>query len=1648
MRGDKIRAIRKTGRGRGRARRPLLESLEARQLLATYTVNATSEYIYPQPYPATPDPSLAMGLGDAINFSNRHAGVDRIVFAIDSGPQTIFLGSALPSITDPVTIDGTTQPGFSSPPIIGITPANASTTNVDGLNIQASNTVIKSLAIFGFTNADGIKISAANKVTIQGSNIGIDQSNSSSANKNGIEVVSGQNNLIGGSSDLNLYESNTISGNSRYGILLDPNSSKTTITGNFIGTNPSGTLAIPNYAGIYADSSSNNFIGSDKPYMGNVISGNSQYGVWLDLGSNNNVVQGNMIGVSGDASTKISNYIGIFDLYNNTGTIGGSTSGAGNVIGGNRADGLYLINLNNYVIQGNYIGTDPTGLIDLGNNFSGILESGSSGIQIGGTLAGAGNVIAFNGGGAFGGNLLGNGITLQSSNDRNIAILGNSIYSNAVLGIDLGGDGPTPNDNNVSDSDTGANGLQNYPVITKASTILGRSQVSGTFNSTPNTSFRLEFFASPPPPPSNPTAVVEGKSLLGYLDVTTDNSGNAPFNVILAKGTTVGYLISGTATTKPLANGSTSEFSPGVPVEVGTVADLSVTLTDNPDPATASTDISGFGLSLLDWGDGSSVPTTGNSMVYVGLDTSGLLQIRIFDSSGVMVTDTNETKLPAAKAAQIATLKQQIPSLMPPHVLTATETTQVLYEVSAIVESYVTYTATVVNSGSADATNVILTETLTGVALPNTTFDTTSLTASQGTISISQGQIVANLGAIPVGGSATVTVRVLPTVAGTISASASVAGGEIDVNTANNSADESTSVLSPADLSLQIDPPKTQAIAGQKVAFVVLVTNKGPDQAKNVALDLTLPDNSVATFEGAFPSQGTVSTPSGNTVHVDLGTLARGITTAIRVVLTPLNSGPLSLTGTLSFPQIDPDNSNNTATITTQVVNDSDLAVTLKPDQTAALSNQNLSYRALVGNMGPYAADNVIVTFQLPANSTFLSATSIPAAVGSAVLSPDGQTVTLNIGHLNAGAQAEVDLQVEATSSGAFVVSASAASDSGDTVPGNNTSSATIQIDPVDLQVVQSTLPTTAEIGQNLTYSLSVQNTGLAQATNVTVYDQLPDSVTYVSGSVAGGTVTYDSTTHKVTISIPSIAAGSSVPVSLIVVPTTSTTLSNSVAVTSDQTDQNPDNNNSTFSTQVSPADLSVSVSTQPESLDAGSPLTFTATVINNGPSKAPGVQYFQSLPANSRFVSINSSQGSLSYSNGQIIGSLGDLGTNGSATVTLVVVPLSGGSATSSASVSSGVIDTNSDNNLASAAATVTNRPGSIAFDSILYQAPENSGYAALTLTRTGGTQGSVSVVYTTLADGSAQAGVNFTPVSHVVTFADGEISKTVFVPVSADGTYESYTYLDVKLSDPTGGVSIGDPSITRLAIMNTDVDLLPLQVASTTLIASGSTINGVQVAFNKPLDPASAAALNNFFLIGPNGQGLLTFPPMYNPANNSVTIVPAAPLTSPGFYTLVINAAANGLHDYHGTVLDGNNDGLAGGNFVESFARGTSLAYADATGNFVNLSLSRGGLLEMFRDASGNAKSLNILPPASGRSTLYGSVQRVGPSATGSTNLGVVTGLSLPGPVRSGLTTPPFYVQSMVNSTTSFGVVRRPLRGQTRVAGVHLPRWFHRTV
>ena len=93
----------------------------------------------------------------------------------------------------------------------------------------------------------------------------------------------------------------------------------------------------------------------------------------------------------------------------------------------------------------------------------------------------------------------------------------------------------------------------------------------------------------------------------------------------------------------------------------------------------------GSDLRLMSWGDGSGVPTSGNDLVIVGIDNNGLLHIKVFDPSGKLVTDSDETQLPPAQARAISSLKQQLPGLLPPHVLTSVEKAQVISEATSIV---------------------------------------------------------------------------------------------------------------------------------------------------------------------------------------------------------------------------------------------------------------------------------------------------------------------------------------------------------------------------------------------------------------------------------------------------------------------------------------------------------------------------------------------------------------------------------------------------------------------------------------------------------------------------------------------------------------------------------------------------------------------------------------------------------------------------------------------------------------------------------------------------------------------------------------------------------------------------------------------------
>ncbi len=266
------------------------------------------------------------------------------------------------------------------------------------------------------------------------------------------------------------------------------------------------------------------------------------------------VIAGNFVGTDPSGLIADGNTEAIA-VSGNSNRIGGLAAGDRNLIAASiNAVGLRVSGDAN-VVQGNFIGVDATGRGNVGNHGPGIVVGGQ-GDTIGGTTPAAANVIAFNGG----------AIVIPDKETVGIAILRNSIFgadtnSRGVGGIDLDYDGVTPND--ACDADTGANGLQNYPVLTSAIAQDGAVDVGFTLNSAPSTLFRVEFFASSE---CDASGHGSGQFFLGAANVTTSAGCEAAASVHLPVCLDGELVVTGTATSP---EGDTSEFSACIPLTLG-----------------------------------------------------------------------------------------------------------------------------------------------------------------------------------------------------------------------------------------------------------------------------------------------------------------------------------------------------------------------------------------------------------------------------------------------------------------------------------------------------------------------------------------------------------------------------------------------------------------------------------------------------------------------------------------------------------------------------------------------------------------------------------------------------------------------------------------------------------------------------------------------------------------------------------------------------------------------------------------------------------------------------------------------------------------------------------------------------------------------
>jgi CSLREA domain-containing protein len=468
-------------------------------------------------------------------YSRSQLGDFVIKFNVGGPNPTIATNSVLPAITKRVLIDGNTG---------GATRVVLNGTNtpspIDGLVFSGNSggSAVHALVLQNFLGA--IRVGVPD-VSITGNYIGTSADGTTSSftnNEFGIHAFgSGNGVLIGGTNGVTpsgpcTGDCNLISGSSEYGVVFT--TSNVSIRGNFIGTNAAGTAALGNQVGIY-DAGSGAVIGGSAPGAGNLISGNSDYGI-RDFSDSSPSISGNKIGTNAAESAAIANDYGV--VLDIDGADLGVVGGAPNVISGNTQSGVSVFANANTIVN-NLIGTTEDGAA-IGN--------GEFGINVGEQLltdiglgASGGNTIAFNGS---------SGVIVGMS-ASSISIRGNSIFSNEFKGIEI---------------IAGGNNSLHPPEITSAAA----NSVTGTAT-----------LPSPKRPCPNCTIEVfsdnedEGRIYEGFT--TTNASGNWTFN-----GPLHGPNI--TATTSNVG-GDTSEFSLPFTLPATPTPSASPTATPSPTPS-------------------------------------------------------------------------------------------------------------------------------------------------------------------------------------------------------------------------------------------------------------------------------------------------------------------------------------------------------------------------------------------------------------------------------------------------------------------------------------------------------------------------------------------------------------------------------------------------------------------------------------------------------------------------------------------------------------------------------------------------------------------------------------------------------------------------------------------------------------------------------------------------------------------------------------------------------------------------------------------------------------------------------------------------------------------------------------------------------
>jgi uncharacterized repeat protein (TIGR01451 family) len=696
----------------------------------------------------------------------------------------------------------------------------------------------------------------------------------------------------------------------------------------------------------------------------------------------------------------------------------------------------------------------------------------------------------------------------------------------------------------------------------------------------------------------------------------------------------------------------------------------------------------------------------------------------------------------------------------------------------------VAYTISVVNAGPDASQLVNLSDTIpagmTFVSAAQTSgpaFDCTPLPAVGGS-----GTISCQIAILAAGSSANFIFTFhIPTgtAPGTMFTNTATVSSEVppDPNSADNTSVAVTTVPQPAaDLGVSKSGPDA-ADANTDVPYTITVLNTGPDASQFVNLSDSVPAG--MTFVSATQSSGPAfdCTPlpavgGSGTITCNIDSFAAG-STAVFIFTFHIPTGTAPGTTFVNIATVsaelpaDPNDENNTGVAATTVPPppQADIFVT-KSGPTGAGPNTDVTYTIMVVNPSTNNATNVQLQDTLPGSMTFVSLnqTGGPAmtCVGGATISctsasfvPGTATFTL-VGHIPSG-----------TPPGTTFSNTATVTSTNDPNAENNAATTSLTVSSVDVSVTK-TGPATAVAGTNVTYTITIANAGPDTADNVGLTDALPAGTTFVSFAQNNGPVPACSLPNvgangTVFCNFATLNSGESAAFTLTIKAGNSSPLNNTASGTTDSFDSNTANNSSSVSTVITAsADLSI-VKTGAASATAGTNITYTIVLTNNGPSDAQTVSWSDALPANTTFVSLAAPAGWTTST--PAVGSPGTatasnplLTATASATFTLIV------------KVSSSTPGGTTIMNTATAASTTTDPVGS---NNASTTSTSITNSADLTIVKTGPTVAGpgLNVTYTIVLTNNGPSD------AQAVSVTDAIPANTTFVSFAAPGGWTTST-------------------------------------------------------------------------------------------------------------------------------------------------------------------------------------------------------------------------------------------------------------------------------